>query len=129
MKIKNKSKILYIYISIFLFFSIISFFAQFFMADTVAKYSTWNLSRGWQSEISLWNVGIDIAIIITLINKNDSYAKILAFMITILCLLLGINHIIAAIKSTKYNIIIHYIVGPLNILGALLGSYALTRNK
>lgn len=99
------------------------------MADVVAKYSTWNLSKGWQSEIALWNVGIDIAIIITLINKNDSYARILAFMVSVLCLLLGLNHIVAAIKATRSDIFIHYIVGSLNILSTILGSYALTRNK
>ncbi len=129
MKVKNKSKILYVYISVFLFFSIISFFGQFFMADTVAKYSTWNLSSGWQSEIALWNVGIDIAIIVALIKRDDKYIKILAFTIAVLCLLLGLNHFIAAISATKGNATVHYIVGPLNIFSAIFGSFALVKNK
>lgn len=50
--------------------------ADFFlnMAETL---SVWRVSQGWQTEIALWNVGIDIGLLITLIKQNIEYAKIL----------------------------------------------------
>jgi hypothetical protein len=74
---------------------------QFLIPDIAEKYSTWNLSKGWQREIALWNLSVDLAIIITLAKKDIKYAEILTFMATVLCFLLGSNHFISAITATK----------------------------
>ncbi len=109
MKNKNKSNILFIYLATFLVMTIGAFFWQFFMPEIATKYSTWNMSSGWQREIALWNLGVDIAIIITLVKKNIDYAEILTFMATILCFVLGINHLVSAITTTSGNATLHWL--------------------
>lgn len=123
---KKQSNILFIYLIIILVMTMGAFFWQFFMPNIAAKYSTWNMSRGWQREIALWNVGVDFAIIITLIKRNIEYAEILTFLATCLCLLLGINHFISAITASNGNTTLHW-MGTIEVLvlGTGFGVFAL----
>ncbi|WP_286908317.1 hypothetical protein [Clostridium sp. UBA1652] len=115
MKNKIEHNILFIYLTIFLVMTVGAFLWQFFMPDIADRYSTWNISRGWQREIALWNLSIDFAIVITLIKKDIKYAEILTIMATILCLLLGINHFISAITATKGSTALHW-MGTIEVL-------------
>ncbi len=64
--------------------------------------------------IALWNVGIDIGIVITIIKKNVDYAKILTVISAILCVLLGGHYLIYAIVS-KGNTLLHWL-GVIEVL-------------
>jgi hypothetical protein len=125
----KKQNILYVYLTIFLICTAGAFLWQLFFPDIAAGYSSWNTSEGWQREIALWNAGLDIAIIITLIKKNDRYAEILTLTSTILCLLLGVNHFMTAVTS-KGNTFLHW-VGTIEVfgLGFGLGLAALCRSS
>ena len=75
----------------------------------------WNFSKGWQTEIALWNVGIDIGIVVTLLKRNIEYAKILSIVSLSLCILLGGHHLIYALTATNGNTSLHW-MGVIEVL-------------
>ncbi len=78
-----------------------AFVWQMFFPNVAETFSLWRMSRGWQTEIALWNVGIDVGIVITLVKRNIEYAKILTLISVVLCILLGGHHLIYALATTN----------------------------
>lgn len=107
-----------------------AFIWQIFFPEVAQKYSVWGLSQGWQTEIALWNVGIDIGIVTTLIKRNIEYAKILTIISISLCLLLGGHHLIYALTATTGNTSLHW-MGAIEVLliGCGTGTAAIIKSR
>jgi len=126
----KKEKYLYYYLVLFLLMTVGAFVWQMFFPDIAVKFSVWGFSRGWQTEIALWNVGIDIGIVITLIKRNIEYAKILSVISVSLCIMLGGHHLIYALTATSGNASLHW-MGAIEVLliGGGLGIFAINRSR
>lgn len=126
----RKEKYLYFYLILFLLMTVGAFVWQMFFPAIAETFSVWRMSRGWQTEIALWNVGIDVGILITLFKRNIEYAKILTIISIVLCLLLGGHHLIYALTTTNGNIILHW-MGAIEVLliGGGVGIIALIKSK
>ncbi|MBP1905747.1 hypothetical protein J2Z32_002395 [Paenibacillus turicensis] len=111
----KKEKYLFYYLFLFLLMSVGAFIWQVFFTDIAQNYSVWGLSIGWQTEIALWNVGIDVGIIITLFKRNVEYAKILSIISFFLCIMLGGHHLIYALTATNGNTSLHW-MGAIEVL-------------
>lgn len=111
----RKEKYLFFYLLLFLLMSAGAFVWQIFFPNIAENFSVWGLSRGWQTEIALWNVGVDTGIIITLIKRNVEYAKILTIISTLLCIMLGGHHLIYALTATNGNTGLHW-MGAIEVL-------------
>lgn len=111
----KKEKYLYFYLILFLLMTVGAFVWQMFFPDMAEKFSVWGLSSGWQTEIALWNLGIDIGITITLIKRNVEYAKILTIISVALCIMLGGHHLIYAFTVTSGNTGLHW-MGAVEVL-------------
>lgn len=111
----KKEKYLYFYLILFLFMTVGAFVWQMFFPNIAGKFSVWGFSKGWQTEIALWNVGIDIGIAITLIKRNAEYAKILTIISVALCIMLGGHHLIYALTATGGNTSLHW-MGAIEVL-------------
>ncbi|WMJ87453.1 hypothetical protein [Anaerocolumna sp. MB42-C2] len=107
-----------------------AFIWQFFFPVLGSQHSSWAISIGWQREISLWNIGIIGAIIAAFIKENIEYMKILTLQSTILCLLLGINHLISFLNNRSLTYTIH-IMGIVEVLllGGLWGLILLYKSQ
>ncbi len=68
--------------------------------------------------------------VITLVKHNIEYAKILALISVVLCILLGGHHLIYALTRTKGNITLHW-VGAIEVLliGGGAGIIALIKSN
>ena len=122
-------KYLYYYLGLFLLMSVGALIWQVFFPSIALKFSVWGLSRGWQTEIALWNLAIDIGIMITLIKRNDEYAKILAIISLLLSILLGGHHLIYALTAKSGNTGLHW-MGAIEVLliGGGAGIFALIKS-
>lgn len=116
MKKCEKGFYIFGYLLIFLFMTIGAFIWQFFMPSVANKYSLWNESIGWQTEIALWNIGIDIGIIWTLWKRNIEYGEILVLVSFSLCILLGGHHLIYILSNSAGIRTLHWI-GAIEVLG------------
>ncbi|GAV15870.1 hypothetical protein [Paenibacillus sp. NAIST15-1] len=125
---KANSKYVYGYLGLMLIATSGAFIWQFFMPNLAANYSIWSQSNGWQREIALWNVGIMSSILVAFLKKNDAYASILAFFSTVLCFVLGLNHLIALFSVVDGNKTIHAMgVIEVLIIGGLGGIFTLMK--
>ncbi len=126
----KKEKYLFLYLLLFLLMTAGAFIWQIFFPEVAQKYSVWGLSQGWQTEIALWNVGIDIGIVTTLIKRNIEYAKILTIISISLCLLLGGHHLIYALTATTGNTSLHW-MGAIEVLliGCGTGTAAIIKSR
>ena len=126
----KSDKILFSYLFVFLLMSIGAICWQLLVPTIATNYSTWNLSLGWQREIALWNIGVDAGIIYTLIKRNKSYAEILSIIVTVLCIVLGVNHLFAAIIASGQNTALHWL-GAFEVLffGGGFGIFALFKSR
>lgn len=118
---------------IYLIFMLIAcsgaFIWQFFLPNLSGQFTSWNNNIGWQREIALWNIGIIGAIIVALIKENLEYMKILTFQSTVLCLLLGLNHLISLLQNFSFTYIIHILgIFEVLLLGGIWGSILLYRS-
>lgn len=104
----KKEKYLYSYLILFLLVIVGAFIWQLLFPDMAEKFSLWGFSRGWQTKIALWNLGVDIGLVITL-------AKILTVFSFSLCILLGAHHLIYALTATNSNTSLHW-VGTIEVL-------------
>lgn len=107
-----------------------AFIWQFFWPDLSGRLTSWGSNTGWQREIALWNIGIIGAIITALIKKNIEYMKILTLQSTVLCLLLGTNHLISLINDFSLTYSMH-ILGVLEVLllGGIWGVILLWKSR
>lgn len=107
-----------------------AFIWQFFLPNLSGQFTSWENSVGWQREIAFWNIGIIGAIIIALIKGNIEYMKILTFQSTVLCLLLGANHLISLIRDFSLTYIMHILgVFEVLLLGGIWGVILLWKSK
>ena len=120
--IKTKTVITVKHFKLYLIFMLLAcggaFIWQFFMPNLSGQYTSWGNNMGWQREIALWNIGIIGAIIVALLKENIAYMKILTIQSTILCWVLGLNHLISLILDFSFAYTIH-IMGIFEVL--LLG--------
>jgi hypothetical protein len=116
--VKQKKDEFYIfgYILVFFVMTAGAFIWQFFMPSLAEKYSLWNGSKGWQTEIAFWNVGIDIGILYTLWKRNIEWGKILCLVSCSLCILLGGHHLFYALSKSGGIKTLHWI-GAIEVLG------------
>lgn len=100
-----------------------AFIWQFLLPEIGGRFTSWGNSRGWQREIALWNIGIISAILVALIKQNLEYMRILTFQSTILCWVLGINHLFSLLQNFSFNYIIHIAgIFEVMLLGGIWGS-------
>jgi KinB signaling pathway activation protein len=91
----------------------------------LASNTSWGFAPGWQREIAFWNIGI-VALIVSLrVSFPTADATILPAL-ALLSLLLGANHLVAALKDrAKMG---HWAGVAGNFLGvALYGVYLVGR--
>lgn len=126
----RKEKYLFFYLLLFLLMSVGAFVWQIFFPNIAENFSVWGFNRGWQTEIALWNVGVDIGITITLIKRNVEYAKILTIISTSLSIMLGGHHLIYALTATSGNTSLHW-MGAIEVLliGGGSGIFALIKSR
>lgn len=127
---EKKEKYLFFYLILFLLMTVGAFVWQIFFPDIAKTLSVWGINQGWQTEIALWNVGIDVGIIITLIKRNTEYAKILTVIAVVLCILLGGHHFIYAIAESGGNKTLHW-MGTIEVLliGGGAGRFACIKSR
>jgi len=103
---------------------------QLFIPSMGQKFTSWGSSIGWQREIALWNIGIITVILLTLIKKNESYMKLVTLQATVLCWVLGINHLISFIANPSPVYVIH-ILGIIEVmlLGGSWGTILLIKSR
>ncbi|WP_195199972.1 hypothetical protein [Faecalispora jeddahensis] len=129
-----KTRITMKHYKIYLIFMLVAcggaFIWQFFLPNLSGQFTSWQNSIGWQREIALWNIGIIGAIIAALIKENLQYMKILTFQSTVLCLLLGFNHLISLLQNFSLAYMIHILgVFEVLLLGGIWGSILLFRSN
>ncbi|CAB1245605.1 conserved membrane protein of unknown function [Ruminococcaceae bacterium BL-6] len=126
----KKEKYLFFYLFLFLLMTAGAFVWQMFFPNVAEQFSVWGLNRGWQTEIALWNVGIDVGIVITLVRRNIEYAKILTIISLLLCILLGGHHLVYALAATTGNTSLHW-MGAIEVLfiGGGAGIVALIKSR
>ena len=70
------------------------------------------------------------AIIAALVKENLEYMKILAFQSTVLCWLLGLNHLISLLQNFSLTYIFHILgVFEVLLLGGLWGTILLCKSN
>ena len=107
-----------------------AFIWQFCFPNLGGELTSWEKSIGWQREIALWNIGIISSIIVGLVQKNVEYLKILTFQSTVLCWLLGGNHLIALVRNFSLNYVMHIMgVFEVLLLGGIWGVLLLLKSK
>ena len=107
-----------------------AFIWQFCFPNLGGKFTSWGNSTGWQREIALWNIGIIGAIIVALVKENIQYMKILIFQSTVLCWLLGVNHLISLLQDFSLTYIIHVMgIFEVLLLGGIWGTVLLCKSN
>lgn len=129
-----KTRITMKHYKIYLIFMLVAcggaFIWKFFLPNLSGQFTSWQNSIGWQREIALWNIGIIAAIIAALIKENLQYMKILTFQSTVLCLLLGLNHLISLLQNFSLTYVIHILgIFEVLLLGGIWGSILLCRSN
>ncbi len=106
-----------------------AFIWQFCFPNLGGRFTSWGNSTGWQREIALWNIGIIGAIIVALVKENIQYMKILIFQSTVLCWLLGVNHLISLLQDFSFTYIIHVMgIFEVLLLGGIWGTVLLCKS-
>lgn len=107
-----------------------AFIWQFFLPQLGGQFTSWGSALGWQREIALWNIGIISAIIVALVKKNVEIMKVLTIQSTILCWVLGINHLISLLMNFSTTYMIHIMgIFEVMLLGGIWGMVLLIRSK
>ncbi len=89
-----------IFVFVWMLFSIWSVVLQIFLQERIVKITSWNLSRGWQREIGLWNVGA-IALIALHLCLQLPVTPILVPILLLWSALFGMNHLLAFLRSRQ----------------------------
>lgn len=107
-----------------------AFIWQFFLPQLGGQFTSWGNALGWQREIALWNIGIISAIIVALVKKNIEVMKVLTIQSTILCWVLGINHLVSLLMNFSTAYMIHILgIFEVMLLGGIWGLILLTKSK
>lgn len=92
------------------------------------RWSAWGVAPGWQRELALWNAALDVGIVSTLASNRRGRARALGRLLVLLSLLLGLNHLHAALRSSGERAATHRLGAALNLLlGVGWGSVAVRR--
>lgn len=131
---RSKTSITMRHYQVYLIFMLIAcggaFIWQFFFPTLGGQLSSWGNSTGWQREIALWNIGIISAIIAALIKENMEYMKLLTFQSTVLCWLLGGNHLISLLRDFSLTYVMHLMgIFEVLLLGSIWGTVLLCKSK
>lgn len=118
----------YLYVMLFVYSG--ALFWQLFLPQLAISFTTWGSNIYWQREIALWNIGMIVLIIIALKSNNTILKWITTLQSTILCIVLGFNHLVSLVISTDFSAYIH-ILGVIEVLllGGGWGLVLLIRNK
>jgi len=105
-------------------------FWQLLLPQLAISLTTWGSNIYWQREIALWNIGMIVLIIISLKSNNTILKWITTLQSTILCIVLGLNHLVSLVISADFSAYIH-ILGVIEVLllGGGWGLVLLIRNK
>ncbi|MFV0412728.1 MAG: hypothetical protein ACK5L3_05580 [Oscillospiraceae bacterium] len=95
-----------------------AFIWQLCLPQLGGQFTSWGSAPGWQREIALWNTGLIVAIVASLVKRNTEYAKILVIQATVLCWVLGVNHLVSFVQNASAQYLLH-IMGVFEVL--LLG--------
>jgi len=107
-----------------------AFIWQFCLPQLGGQFTSWGNALGWQREIALWNIGIISAIIVALAKRNIEVMKMLTIQSTILCWILGINHLVSLITNFSTTYIIHILgIFEVMLLGGIWGLILLFRGS
>lgn len=107
-----------------------AFIWQFLLPNLGQEFTSWGSNIGWQREIALWNIGIISSIILAFMKQNINYMKILTFQSTVLCWVLGVNHLMSLLKYFSFGYIIHIFgIFEVLLLGGIWGSVLLYKSK
>ncbi|HFD6749699.1 TPA: hypothetical protein ACF3QW_001722 [Enterococcus faecium] len=119
-----------LYLSITLIAYSGALFWQLFLPQLANSFTTWGVNVYWQREIALWNVGMIVLIVVALKSNNANLQWITTLQSTILCIILGFNHLISLVISSDLSAFIH-ILGVLEVLllGGSWGLILLIKNK
>lgn len=103
-----------------------AFIWQFFLPNIGGQFSSWGKSIGWQREIAFWNIGIIGSILVALKKRNLEYMKILTLQSTILCWLLGGNHLVSLLQNFSLKYTVHILgIFEVLLLGGIWGTILL----
>jgi hypothetical protein len=124
----TKSYKLYLYVMLLVYSG--ALFWQLFLPKLAISFTTWGSNIYWQREIALWNIGMIVLIIIALKSNNTILKWITTLQSTILCIVLGFNHLVSLVISTDFSAYIH-ILGVIEVLllGGGWGLILLIKNK
>jgi len=107
-----------------------AFIWQFCLPRLGGQFTSWGNALGWQREIALWNFGIISTIIVTLVKRNIEVMKMLTIQSTILCWILGINHLVSLLADFSTHYIIHVLgIFEVMLLGGIWGLILLFRDR
>jgi hypothetical protein len=95
--------------------SVVSAVLQAVFPERTARAASWRESRGWQREIALWNIAT-VGLLLRAENADESTRLLLVRSLLLLNSALGVNHLVAAIRSPRY---------PLHWLGASMNGAAI----
>jgi len=90
-------------------------FWQLLIPKLANSFTTWGENIYWQREIALWNIGMIVVIIIVLTSDIYLLQWIATLQSTILCLVLGFNHLASFVISANLSAYIH-ILGVIEVL-------------
>jgi len=104
---------LYLYAMLFAYIG--ALFWQLLIPQLANPFTTWGSNINWQREIALWNIGMIVVIMIALTSDNYLLQWIATLQSTILCLVLGFNHLASLVISANFSAYIH-ILGVVEVL-------------
>ena len=124
----TKNYKLYLYVMLLAYSG--ALFWQLFLPQLAASFTTWGSNIYWQREIALWNIGMIVLIIIALKSNHQILQWITTLQSTILCIVLGFNHLASLVVTADFSAYIH-IFGVIEVLllGGGWGLILLIKNK
>lgn len=103
---------------------------QLFFPRIAGPYSAWGIAEGWQREIALWNAALITAAALAMRGKDAAVPQVLTIQATVLCWLLGVNHLAAFLSAGLTLWSVHFL-GVLEVLlvGGIWGTAVLIRER
>ena len=124
----SKINLMKVFLLIWLAGAIITFILHFFYPNFVSDLSFWTISIGWQKEIALWNLAMILIIVFVLIKRDYNIFRFVVLILSLISLLMGINHLFELIINNKI-VIINLLGAVLNLIMAVWGGFILKNEK
>src|SRR5215470_10005902 len=106
--------------------TILSCLGQLGLPAQLGAASAWGVAPGWQREIAFWDLAMYIVIVRTLRANDAVGSRTVALALTALQLLVGTNHVAAAIQSPA---MLNVIMGAVNYGCVIFAILALRLRK